>query len=232
MKKNCLMITFALTAMAMLSACSNGTGNKIDPSTGTVIEHTELPNRDETDAEPATEAVESTKPYHENEQITTIGAYQSSSTAEDVNGEYTQMRFTDENGNDFIANISKDTKLPDEMIEGTLHNVVHSDIMTMSEPGIYPQVYSISPIDEEARAVVSSIGTFISSEEMTDSTDGESHYLFTDENGSEFIALITEETQLPESMEEGKSYTINHSGIMTRSLPGIYTEVYSIVENE
>lgn len=231
MKKKLLIVSLAVAVMAIFCACASSNVNNTELIEGTSTE-SEAHENDETDAEPATEHVDSTKPYHNNEQIVTTGSYKSSNTAEDTNGEYTQITFTDEYGIDFIANVSKDTILPDEMIEGAFYEVAHSDIMTMSEPGIYPQVYSISQVGEETRTVVSTTGFFVSFDDALDSPTQSSHYTFTDESGNNFIALITEDTQKPDHMELGKSYTVNHSGIMTRSNPGIYTEVYSITENE
>ena len=79
-------------------------------------------------------------------KVSTIGIYKSEDIQEDVNGEYSLFTFTDEYGNDFVATISEDTVTPKKMEVDKSYEVIHSDIMTMSLPGIYPEVYEIREI--------------------------------------------------------------------------------------
>ena len=59
---------------------------------------------------------------------------------------------------------------------------------------------------------------------------GNTEALFVDETGNEFIAILSADTEIPSDFEVGKMYDVYHSDIQTRSIPGIYPEVYKIVE--
>lgn len=48
-----------------------------------------------------------------------------------------------ENGVEAIANISEDTLMDSNLKEGDKVSISHSEVMTMSLPGIWPQVYEI-----------------------------------------------------------------------------------------
>lgn len=101
-------------------------------------------------AEVSTEAVQDTAasetPEGEAAKETTLGIFKS---VETIGENERQALFTDEYGNDFIANISEITEVPEELKEGETYQVTHSNIMTMSLPGIYPQVYSIELSEEK-----------------------------------------------------------------------------------
>lgn len=132
MKKKILITSMLVTAALSIGACSNSAQAKID-----------TPNSIEVEIASGSEIVENTKVLN---GIKTIGIFKSSNVMEDVNGEYKQLTFTDEQGNDFIANVSKETFVPDEMVEGNTYEVTHSEIMTMSLPGIYPEVFQIQEV--------------------------------------------------------------------------------------
>lgn len=59
---------------------------------------------------------------------------------------------------------------------------------------------------------------------------GNTEALFVDETGNEFIAILSNDTELPSDFEVGKIYDVYHSDIQTMSIPGKYPEVYKIVE--
>lgn len=80
-------------------------------------------------------------------EIMTYGIYQFSETGKDVNGEYTQATFVDDYGMEFVANIGEETVMPEKLEEGKTYMVIHSEMMTMSVPGIYPEVYKIEESD-------------------------------------------------------------------------------------
>jgi len=120
------------------------------------------PQAESTTAETTTEAV--TEPSSESmaasddtqadetqEPVVTPGIFKSEET---IAENERQATFVDEHGNDFIANISEMTEVPEELKEGETYLISHSDMMTMSLPGIYPQVYSIelsdTPLETQA----------------------------------------------------------------------------------
>lgn len=69
----------------------------------------------------------------------TAGIYVSS---EDLEG-YKQAKFINEYGQEFLANITDDTETPEIFEEGKTYEIVHTDILTASIPGIYPEVSKI-----------------------------------------------------------------------------------------
>ncbi len=91
------------------------------------------------------------------------------------------------------------------------------------------QVIGGTDIAVEPDMAMTTVGTYEGESDFVD----EDQALFTDENGIEFIAQLSEETALPEGgLVQGKSYRVSHSEMMTASLPGIYPEVYAISEAE
>lgn len=81
--------------------------------------------------------------------------------------------------------------------------------------------------ETDAEGAFLSSGTYEGDSDFAD----EDQALFTDENGIEFIAQLSDSTQLPEGgLVKGQTYVVAHSEMMTASLPGIYPEVYSITE--
>lgn len=82
-------------------------------------------------------------------------------------------------------------------------------------------------VETNAEGAILTTGTYEGDSDFVD----EDQALFTDENGIEFVAQLSDSTVLPEGgLVEGKTYVVAHSEMMTASLPGIYPEVYSIVE--
>lgn len=82
-------------------------------------------------------------------------------------------------------------------------------------------------VETNAEGAILTTGTYEGDSDFVD----EDQALFTDENGIEFVAQLSDSTTLPEGgLVEGKTYVVAHSEMMTASLPGIYPEVYSIVE--
>lgn len=76
--------------------------------------------------------------------ILTTGTYEGDSDFVDED----QVLFTDENGIEFVAQLSDSTTLPDGgLVKGETYVVAHSEMMTASLPGIYPEVYSISQVE-------------------------------------------------------------------------------------
>lgn len=134
MKKRYLAVGLVAAAAVIMTACAGGKKNETETTKAAI---------ETTIAEPTTEQTSKSEDNIEKENISTIGIYKSSETANDVNGPYTQATFTDEHGNDFIANIAQETIVPEVLEEGETYIVNHSNVMTMSLPGIYPQVYSI-----------------------------------------------------------------------------------------
>ena len=62
--------------------------------------------------------------------------------------EINRLYSLDENGTDFIAIVSEQTLLPDDFSTDHDYEVYHSDVMTMSIPGQYPEVYEIKKVDD------------------------------------------------------------------------------------
>ena len=129
MKKKYKIILPIMLLMVMVSACASQ--KKEEPTEPATI--------------PAIETKADMEELIEN-KVSTIGIYKSEDIQEDVNGEYSLFTFTDEYGNDFVATISEDTVTPKKMEVDKSYEVIHSDIMTLSLPGIYPEVYEIREI--------------------------------------------------------------------------------------
>ncbi len=82
-------------------------------------------------------------------------------------------------------------------------------------------------VETDAEGAFLSTGTYEGDSDFVD----EDQALFTDENGIEFVAQLSDSTVLPEGgLVKGRTYVVAHSEMMTASLPGIYPEVYSITE--
>lgn len=78
--------------------------------------------------------------------------------------------------------------------------------------------------------IISTRGIYKSSDKVETTNSEYISATFTDEHGNDFITTITEDTVVPNVLVKEQTYIVNHSGIMTRSMPGIYPEVYSIEE--
>ena len=82
-------------------------------------------------------------------------------------------------------------------------------------------------VETDAEGAFLNTGTYEGDSDFVD----EDQALFTDENGIEFVAQLSDSTVLPEGgLVKGQTYVVAHSEMMTASLPGIYPEVYSITE--
>jgi hypothetical protein len=82
----------------------------------------------------------------------------------------------------------------------------------------------------ENEAIVS---TGVLKNEPEDSDDyGNQRACFTKAGGSEFIAIISETTEVPEQLVPGVSYDVYHSELELRSFPGQFPEVYKIIKSE
>ena len=134
MKRKLKLVLPVILFIFMLSACSSKkVENPTEPATIPAIE---------TKADSQESSEIKTEGQMEN-KISTIGIFKSEEIQEDVNGEYRLLTFTDEYKNDFIATISANTLMPEKMEVDKKYEVLHSEIMTMSLPGIYPEVYEI-----------------------------------------------------------------------------------------
>lgn len=84
-------------------------------------------------------------------------------------------------------------------------------------------------VETNAEGAILTTGTYEGESDFVD----EDQALFTDKNGIEFVAQLSDNTTLPEGgLVKGETYVVAHSEIMTASLPGIYPEVYSITEQD
>lgn len=70
-------------------------------------------------------------------------------------------------------------------------------------------------------------GVYVSLENF----DGYKQAKFVNEFGQEFLANITVDTEVPEIFEEGKTYEIVHTDVLTASVPGVYPEVSKIISS-
>lgn len=70
-------------------------------------------------------------------------------------------------------------------------------------------------------------GTLLSMPE--ESENGTSRAYFSGSDGVEFIAVITDITELPDEFVIGGQYEVHHSELELRSYPGQYPEVYRII---
>lgn len=146
MKKRIIILT-AMTAMAAFLAVGCA---KAPQTESTAAETT----TEAVTTEPSSESMEAAEPSQTGETqepVVTPGIFKSEET---IAENERQATFVDEYGNDFIANISEETEVPGEFKEGETYLISHSDMMTMSLPGIYPQVYSIelsdTPLETQA----------------------------------------------------------------------------------
>ncbi|WP_373262047.1 hypothetical protein [Hungatella hathewayi] len=164
MKKKYLLIGLAVTMAFMVTACSNDKNKQTTqvPTEAATIVVSEAATKELSDIDSELTI-----------KTSTLGIYKTSDEAEDVNGSYTKATFTDEYGNDFVATISKDTMVPDKLEKGKTYIVTHSDIMTMSLPGIYPEVYSIEESDEEIELIESQNSSIDDGEYETESAEAD-----------------------------------------------------------
>lgn len=156
MKRNLLLTSVLILAMsANLFGCGNPKPNQNDSTMAqNGISASESVFTETPVTEPATEHVDSTKStLKEYAQITTGTLTELSEETDNYGNQ--QATFAGEDGIDFIAIVNPSTDLPNDFAVGKEYNVYHSDIMTMSIPGQYPEVYEISkPTDESAAETV------------------------------------------------------------------------------
>ncbi|WP_373266186.1 hypothetical protein [Hungatella hathewayi] len=107
-------------------------------------------------------------------------------------------------------------------IETTISESVSISVVD-TEPAT-EHVDNTKPAEQNALVTV---GTLKDLSEVIDNY-GNKQALFTDENGTEFIAIVSEQTLIPEDFSLDKDYEVYHSDDMTMSIPGQYSEVYEI----
>lgn len=129
-----------------------------------------------------------------------------------------QLLFENADGGQFICNVSSLTDLAADLEDGKEYLISHSQVMAMSYPGIYPQVYGIREADSEM------IDTMATLDEINEDAK---ELLFTGTDGTQFLTDLDDA-----SYETGKQYVVTHDGMMTRSLPGKYMNVTRILDVE
>lgn len=155
MRKTAKLCLMGIMLSALTAGCSAApAGNAAESSTAAAVESTsaeESPAATES-AENA-EAVKDTAGENKNTAEETAvetnaeGALLSTGTYEGDSdfADEDQALFIDENGIEFVAQLSDSTELPEGgLVEGQTYVVTHSEMMTASLPGIYPEVYSIT----------------------------------------------------------------------------------------
>lgn len=104
------------------------------------------------------------------------------------------------------------TTIPAELVNGETYRVSHSQVMAMSMPGQLSQVYSIRAVDD---AYHDSVATIESIEEDS--------VLFTESDGNQFMISLDGIHEL--ELKVGDRCIVSHTDVMTKSMPGMYTEV-------
>ena len=140
------MLALATACVTAATGCAKKdavtqTETTVEASTETeVVDNTDIidPNKDET---------------VEAEDIPTYGYYATYEEGNDANGIYYKAVFVDMDGKEFEAVLPEDITI-DDLEVGAMYSVTHSEVMTMSIPPIYPEVYSITKLDEVEQADV------------------------------------------------------------------------------
>ena len=138
------MLALATACVTAATGCAKKdavtqTETTVEASTETeAVDNTDItdPNKDET---------------VEAEDIPTYGYYATYEEGNDANGIYYKAVFVDMDGNEFEAVLPEDITI-DDLEVGAMYSVTHSEVMTMSIPPIYPEVYSITKLDEVEQA--------------------------------------------------------------------------------
>lgn len=146
MRKKLLILALATACVAAATGCAKKdavtpTETTVEASTETeAVDNTDItdPNKDET---------------VEAEDIPTYGYYATYEEGKDANGIYYKAVFVDMDGREFEAVLPEDITI-DDLEVGAMYSVTHSEVMTMSIPPIYPEVYSITKLDEVEQADV------------------------------------------------------------------------------
>ena len=136
---------------ALANAC-------VTAATGCAKKDAVTPVETTVEASTETEAVDNTDITDPNkdetveaEDIPTYGYYATYEEGNDANGIYYKAVFVDMDGNEFEAVLPEDITI-DDLEVGAMYSVTHSEVMTMSIPPIYPEVYSITKLDEVEQA--------------------------------------------------------------------------------
>ena len=142
-----------LLILALATAC-------VTAATGCVKKDAVAPTETTVEASTETEAVDNTDITDPNkdetveaEDIPTYGYYATYEEEIDANGLYYKAVFVDMDGKEFEAVLPEDITI-DDLEVGAMYSVTHSEVMTMSIPPIYPEVYSITKLDEVEQADV------------------------------------------------------------------------------
>lgn len=137
--------------LALATAC-------VTAATGCAKKDAVTPTETTVEASTETEAVDNTDITDPNkdetveaEDIPTYGYYATYEEGNDANGIYYKAVFVDMDGNEFEAVLPDDITI-DDLEVGAMYSVTHSEVMTMSIPPIYPEVYSITKLDEVEQA--------------------------------------------------------------------------------
>lgn len=137
--------------LALATAC-------VTAATGCAKKDAVTPTETTVEASTETEAVDNTDITDPNkdetveaEDIPTYGYYATYEEGNDANGIYYKAVFVDMDGNEFEAVLPEDITI-DDLEVGAMYSVTHSEVMTMSIPPIYPEVYSITKLDEVEQA--------------------------------------------------------------------------------
>lgn len=146
MRKKLIILALATACVTAATGCAKKDAvtpveTTVETSTETeAVDNTDItdPNKDET---------------VEAEDIPTYGYYATNEEGNDANGIYYKAVFVDMDGNEFEAVLPEDITI-DDLEVGAMYSVTHSEVMTMSIPPIYPEVYSITKLDEVEQADV------------------------------------------------------------------------------
>lgn len=146
MKKKLIILALATACVTAATGCAKKDAvtpveTTVEASTETeAVDNTDItdPNKDET---------------VEAEDIPTYGYYATYEEGNDANGIYYKAVFVDMDGKEFEAVLPEDITI-DDLEVGAMYSVTHSEVMTMSIPPIYPEVYSITKLDEVEQADV------------------------------------------------------------------------------
>lgn len=144
MRKKLIILALATACVTAATGCAKKDAvtpveTTVEASTETeAVDNTDItdPNKDET---------------VEAEDIPTYGYYATYEEGNDANGIYYKAVFVDMDGNEFEAVLPDDITI-DDLEVGAMYSVTHSEVMTMSIPPIYPEVYSITKLDEVEQA--------------------------------------------------------------------------------
>ena len=146
MRKKLIILALATACVTAATGCAKKDAvtpveTTVEASTETeAVDNTDItdPNKDET---------------VEAEDIPTYGYYATYEEGNDANGIYYKAVFVDMDGKEFEAVLPEDITI-DDLEVGAMYSVTHSEVMTMSIPPIYPEVYSITKLDEVEQADV------------------------------------------------------------------------------